>query len=97
MLRCRVLILALDGGLAVRAEGDYADRDTEVALHEANVVLEFLRELAFLADFRQVFLPAWELGVDRLDLGGDINRNLVGLHAVHLVGGAASHSGEDGR
>lgn len=64
MLRCRVLILALDGGLAVWSERDYTDRNSEVVLHELDIVLEFLRELAFLADFRQVFLPAWELGVD---------------------------------
>ena len=88
MLRCRVLILALDGGLAVRAEGDYTDRNSEVVLHELDIVLEFLRKLTFLADSRKVLLPAGELGVNRLYLGCDVERNLVSLSAVHLVGGA---------
>ena len=86
MLRCRVLILALDGGLAVRAEGDYTDRNSEVVLHELDIVLEFLRKLTFLADSCKIFLPAREFGVNRIDLGRDVERNLVSLNAVHLVG-----------
>ena len=86
MLRCRVLILALDGGLAVWPERDYTDRNSEVAFHELDIVLEFLRKLTFLADSCKVFLPAREFGVNRIDLGCDVERNLVSLSAVHLVG-----------
>ena len=81
-----LFVLALDGGLAVWSERDYADRNSEVVLHELDIVLEFLRKPAFLADFRKVFLPAGELGVNRLYLGCDVERNLVSLSAVHLVG-----------
>lgn len=81
-----LFVLALDGGLAVWPERDYTDRNSEVAFHELDIVLEFLRKLTFLADFRKVFLPAGELGVNRLYLGCDVERNLICLNAVHLVG-----------
>ena len=61
-----LFVLALDGGLAVRSEGDYTDRHAEIIFHELDIVLEFLRKPAFLADFRKVFLPAGELFLVRL-------------------------------
>lgn len=79
--------LPLDGGFAVGAEGDDGDGDAEVVLDELHVVLELFRKLTLEAHPGEVLLPAGELGVNRLDLGGDVKRNLLSLSAIHLVRG----------
>ena len=60
--------LAHDGSFAVRTEGDDLNRNTEEVLHEGYVVLEFFWQVFFVADSAQVGVPAFELGIDRLDV-----------------------------
>ena len=65
-------LLSLYGRIAVRTERDDADRDSEIILHELDVVLEGLREVFFLADAAQVALPSRKFGVDRVYSVGNV-------------------------
>ena len=77
--------LALDGGFAVRSEGDDADRDAEIILHELDIVLEGLRQIGFLADAGEVGIPAFEVGIDRFDFGRRVEGELLGFLAADAV------------
>ena len=71
------LALAHDGGFAVRSEGDNLDRNAEEVLHEGDVVLERLWKFVFVTDTAQVGVPAFEFGLDRLNVCEGVERPFI--------------------
>ena len=78
--------LELDCLGAVRTYGNVGDLDSNLLLYEGDVALEGCRKILGGLALCKVFLPALELLVDRLDLGEGVERNLVRLLSVYLVG-----------
>ena len=60
--------LSHDGSFAVRTYRDDLDRNSEVLLHECDIVAELFRKFLFCVAVCKVALPSLELCINRLDV-----------------------------
>lgn len=85
MAVCIDLNLPFDSCLTVWSERNDLDRNFQVVLHEADILLESLRKILFLAAACQILIPSLEFGIYRGDLALGIEWELIGLLTVNDI------------
>ena len=85
MAVCIDLNLPFDGSLAVWSERNDLDRNFQVVLHEADILLESLRKILFLAAACQILIPSLELSIYRCNLALGIEWELISLLTVNDI------------
>ena len=83
MIFCKEL--SFDSSLTVWSERNDLDRNFQVVLHEADILLESLRKILFLAAACQILIPSLELSIYRCNLALGIEWELISLLTVNDI------------